>query len=131
MLTIGPKDRLTVHPIAQGDSWVVRLTLAPAGKPHAQPDDLEDALTHYARFPTYRDACELKGRILAAGVVDERHWTWVPREAGRFGGVPTARPAYVGSFREYRHAPARLAASTGGTSPSTRTTSSVRQRLLC
>jgi hypothetical protein len=130
MLTIGPKDTLVVVPVAQGQSWVVRLTLATAGKPYAQPDDLEDALTHFARFPTYRDALEMKGRILAAGVVDERHWTWVPREAGRFGGVPTARPAYVGSFREYRHAPARSPDATARTSPSTRTTPSVRQAPL-
>ena len=104
MLTIGPRDTLTIHPV--GPCWVVRLTLAPAHKPYAQPDDLCDALTHFARLPTHRDAVELRGRILAAGTVDERYWLWVPREAGRFGGVPVARPERVESFKTYRHAPA-------------------------
>jgi hypothetical protein len=102
MLKLTDRDRLTIHP--QGARWVVRLQLGTAVRPYSQPDDLDAPLTHYALFPTRRDAEELLRRIVWAGAVDERHWLWTPREAGRFGGEPVARAEAVGSFTTYRHA---------------------------
>jgi len=103
-MRIGPKDRLSTAAIPQGDSWVVQLRLASSGAAYARPDDGEAVLTHYARLPTYRDARELLARIQAAGRIDLEHWLWEPRLATRLGRLPLARPQYVPSFPEYRHA---------------------------
>jgi hypothetical protein len=104
MLALTTRDQLAVRRAA--GAWTVTLQLGTSLRPYSQPDDLEDTLTHFARLPTERDARELLERIRRAGMVDERYWCWVPREAGRFGGLPVAVPQDRGSFRRYRFAAA-------------------------
>jgi hypothetical protein len=93
MLTLTPRDRVTVVPLS--GRYIVTITLSPAPRPTSQTDDLDERLIHAARFKSYASAMRLCARVVKAGRIDVTRWLWTPRPHGRFVDEPVAVPFEV------------------------------------
>ena len=89
-LRLTARDLLEV--VQVGPRYAVAVTLAPAARPTGQTDDLNERLTHQARFVTYAAALRLQARVARAGRIDVTRWLWEAREHGRFVAPPVAVP---------------------------------------
>lgn len=92
-LSLSPRDLVEV--VQVGPRYAVAVTLAPAARPTGQVDDLNERLTHAARFLTYAAAMRLCARVARAGRIDVTRWLWEAREHGRFVAPPVAVPYNV------------------------------------
>ena len=92
-IPLTPRDVVRVANV--GGRYAVVVVLAPGSRPTSQTDDVDEALTHAARFRTYAAALRLSARIVRAGRLDVSRWTWTPRPHGRLVADPVAKPYNV------------------------------------
>ena len=92
-LALTPRDVVRVSNVA--GRYAVTVVLAPGSRPTSQTDDVDEALTHAARFATYAAALRLCARVVRAGRIDVSRWTWTPRPHGRLVAEPVAKPYAV------------------------------------